>query len=529
MKALIVDDEKHVRDGIKILAHWEQVGIREIYEAANGEEAIQLIQTIRPEIIFSDMKMPKMDGTQLLEWIKENQPSSKTIVVTGYDDYHYMRKAIHFGSTDYLLKPIEPEILNQTLEKAVGEWRKEEAERQRKETSSLLINEMAPVYRDRKLTQLVNSDYLQKELFEEFGWLKQSRDYMVALVRVNGKTMKAFQGDRDLTYFMILNIINEIMKENSSGIGFRYLSKKGEIVLIFWDKFELVERILVSIYKTLKNMLDISCPIAAGKPVNTSSKLIVSYHHARNVLLNRNILTASERRVYMSDIVTAPSLKSLIVYSSDIEMAIQTGEIRAFVELMDRIEKEITEKEYLSVRQVINLENEYMVISNKWFKHYNISFKTSEDIEERVDLFFDSNGTFSLEEFKKRKKREIAVFLKKVKKSTLKKNNNIINDIEKYLQENFDRDVKLQEISDHFYISREYISRKFKQEFNENISDYIVRIRMDKAKSLLKNSQLKIYEIANMIGYQDDKYFRKVFKKVEGITPNEYRAENVKQ
>ena len=178
MKALIVDDEKHVREGIKILADWEQNGIREIYEAGNGEEAIQFIQNIRPEIIFSDMKMPKMDGTQLLEWIKENQPNSKTIVVTGYDDYHYMRKAIHFGSSDYLLKPIEPEILNQTLEKAVNEWKKEEADRKRKESSSLLINEMTPVYRDRKLTQLVNSESFQKELYEEFGWLKQSRDYI---------------------------------------------------------------------------------------------------------------------------------------------------------------------------------------------------------------------------------------------------------------------------------------------------------------------------------------------------------------
>ena len=96
------------------------------------------------------------------------------------------------------------------------------------------------------------------------------------------------------------------------------------------------------------------------------------------------------------------------------------------------------------------------------------------------------------------------------------------------LQANFDRDVKLQEISEHFYISREYISRKFKQEFNVNISDYIVKFRLKKAKSLLKNSQLKIYEIANIIGYQDDKYFRKVFKKVEGITPNEYREVHIK-
>jgi two-component system response regulator YesN len=105
MKALIVDDEKHVREGIKLLGAWEENDINDIYEAGNGEEAIQLIQTYKPEIIFTDMKMPKMGGVQLLEWIKENMPTSKTIVVTGYDDYQYMRKAIHFGSSDYLLKP----------------------------------------------------------------------------------------------------------------------------------------------------------------------------------------------------------------------------------------------------------------------------------------------------------------------------------------------------------------------------------------------------------------------------------------
>jgi two-component system, response regulator YesN len=528
MKALIVDDERHVREGIKILADWEQNGIQEIYEAGNGEEAIQLIQTIRPEIIFSDMKMPKMDGTQLLEWIKENQPDSKTIVVTGYDDYHYMRKAIRFGSSDYLLKPIEPEILNQTLEKAVNEWKKEEVDRKRKETSSLLINEMKPVYRDRKLTHIMNSDSIQDELYEEFAWLQQSRQYILALVPVEGKTIEAFQGDRDLAYFSILNVINEILMEYECGIGFRYLSKKGQIIIIFWDMFEQIENFLIRMYRTLKNVMDISCPIAVGKPVDSSTKLIDSYHYARQVLLKRNILIESESRVFIYEIQSPPIVKDLMSYAPSIELAVKTGEMGAFEELIHQINQDFTEKNYLSPRQLLNFENEYMVISNKWFKYYNIPLKVPEDIEERVDLFFDSNGTFQLEEYKKRIKREIAIFLKKVKKSILQKNN-IIADIEKYLQENFDRDVKLQEISEHFYISREYISRKFKQEFNENISDYIVRIRMGKAKSLLKNSQLKIYEIASMIGYQDDKYFRKVFKKVEGMTPNEYRAKYVMQ
>ncbi|UZW66470.1 AraC family transcriptional regulator [Priestia flexa] len=126
-----------------------------------------------------------------------------------------------------------------------------------------------------------------------------------------------------------------------------------------------------------------------------------------------------------------------------------------------------------------------------------------------------------------RKQREIVRFLNIVKRDKQKNNRDIIYEIEQFLQMNYDRDVKLQEIAERFYLSREYISRKFKQEFQENISDYIVKVRMSKAKSLLKNEQLKIYEVANMIGYQDDKYFRKVFKKLEGLTPNEYRQLSV--
>ncbi|WP_066250928.1 response regulator transcription factor [Neobacillus drentensis] len=522
MKALIVDDEKHVREGIKILGAWEHNGIDKIYEAGNGEEAIYLIQKYKPEIIFSDMKMPKMDGVSLLEWIKENHPPSKTIVVTGYDDYHYMRKAIHFGSSDYLLKPIDPEILNHTLETAVKEWKKEELDRERKENSSQLINEMKPVYRDRKLTKLINSDHLTDDLYEGFG-IHLADQYQVALVRINGKTIEAFQGDRDLAYFTILNVINEIMMENECGIGFRYLSHKGEVVIIFWNKFEQIEELLKRIYQMLRDTMNISCPIVLGKPVNKNNSLMDSYLFAKQLYFNRNILAAVESRVYVKDNLPSHSLRNLMDYSSQIEMAVQAGENGAFVEVIRQIESDFTADHFLTLKQLLHLENEYLVISNKWFKHYHLPVLATEEIEKRMDLFFDETGNFKLEEYIQRKKREIAIFLKKVKKKTLQKNSNIIHEIEKYLQANFDRDVKLQEISEHFYISREYISRKFKQEFNVNISDYIVKFRLKKAKSLLKNSQLKIYEIANMIGYQDDKYFRKVFKKVEGITPNEYR------
>ena len=231
-----------------------------------------------------------------------------------------------------------------------------------------------------------------------------------------------------------------------------------------------------------------------------------------------------EQRVYVTENEEQASLTNLIDYSSQIEQAVQAGEIRAFEEVIEQILKEFKETRFLSLRQLLHFEKEYQMMSHRWMKKYHVPYSVTDQIEKQIDSFFDKNGTFQLDQYIDRKKREISLFLKAVKRHSLQKNKNVIDEIEQYLQANFDRDVKLQEIADRFYLSREYISRKFKQEFDENISDYLVKIRMNKAKSLLKNSQLKSYEISNMIGYKDDKYFRKVFKKTEGITPNEYRA-----
>ncbi|WP_134699300.1 response regulator [Ammoniphilus sp. YIM 78166] len=515
MKVLVVDDEQHVREAIRLLGNWDKYGIEVILEASHGEEAISLILEHRPEIVFSDVKMPKMDGLQLLEWMKEKHPTGKTIIVTGYDDYQYMRKAIHCGSADYLLKPVDPEVLNQTLDEAVQAWEREEAERKEKKSSSQFINEMKPIYRDRILTKILDQVHSEDLDYQALN-LPPSAAYQTALVKING--------DHELDYFSALNVMNEMAGSKNCGMGFRYLSAKGEIVVVLWDRLDDTKQLLIHMYHSLKKVLGVSCPMALGKPVDGLMSLTKSYQKAKEVLLSQNILKKESVRVYSQEEGTKEPLINLLSYSTSIELAIQAGEIEAFKELMKRITKEFQDRSFLSLNQLHHLEKEYAIIGNRFFKTYHIPYSMSDELEKRIDCFFDQNGTFQLEKYMERKKREISLLLRMVKRYSPSKKANVIYEIEQYLQANFNRDVKLQEISDHFYLSREYISRKFKQEFNENISDYIIKIRMAKAKSLLKNSELKIYDIANMIGYQDDKYFRKVFKKVEGITPNEYRS-----
>lgn len=127
-KVLIVDDESPVREAVKLLGEWERFGMKAVLEAKNGLEAKALIEQERPALILSDIQMPHCDGIELMEWVHDHASSSKLVVLTGYDEYSYMRRAIQYGSFDYLLKPIDPDVLNDSLSRALADVVKESSE-----------------------------------------------------------------------------------------------------------------------------------------------------------------------------------------------------------------------------------------------------------------------------------------------------------------------------------------------------------------------------------------------------------------
>ncbi|MBT2619140.1 response regulator, partial [Bacillus sp. ISL-78] len=173
MKALIVDDEFNVRDVIRHLGQWETHGITKLLEAKNGHEAKSLIEKERPEIIFTDVKMPGMGGIELIEWLDSISYPGKVIFITGYNDYSYMRKAIQHSSFDYLLKPIEYEAFNHTLEKSVQAWKVdfEHAE---------VLEDVKKLRRNQLATAICLGDRSDSISLAEF--LPESEGYMLTLL-----------------------------------------------------------------------------------------------------------------------------------------------------------------------------------------------------------------------------------------------------------------------------------------------------------------------------------------------------------
>ncbi len=505
-----------------LLAKWEQFGITDIFEAKDGEEAQSIIMEHRPEIIFTDMNMPRIDGIELLKWIHLSDLTSKTIVVSGYDDFQYMRNAIAYGSFDYILKPIEPEILNETLARAVTDWKKQATKRESSMENNKTMNEAKSVYWDHLFTGLLDKSFISNDvkgkIHKEFKVdLTLRQQYTISLFSLKSMMSKLFKGDRELAFFTVLNICNEITLLNQTGVCFRNSNKDDEIVILLWNEKEVVA-INEKIKKALQNFSELTIMIAVGK---TSQQIDITYHTALQTMVTYDLMSKNQNQLILYKETTASPLFHLLDYMEDIMWALQSGSIDKLDEILDGIFNKLKSDYCLSYEQIFLWEDHFKILRKNWLKEYNISKQLSFYIG---GDYWENDGMFSFTKFISEKRKEFHELIQILCAAKYQKEKSSIQEIESYIRKNYDKDITLQEIADRFYLSREYISRRFKQEYHETVTNYLTAIRIEKAKELLKNPHLKVYEISFKVGYQNEKYFSKVFKKTVGLTPNEYRT-----
>lgn len=377
MKALIVDDEKNVRKVMRQLGEWESVGINEVLEATNGIEALEIIEKEKPGVIFTDIKMPKMSGLQLIERLNQHSYRGKIILVTGYDDYTFMRKAIQLNSFDYLLKPIDPEAFQQVLTKVVDSLEAEQEENEE------ILAEAKKLRHSQLMTSLCLNEGTDTAFLHSIIPEAEEIDFTL---------LYFYQGHQPDP--CINELSNELQARNM-GATFTFQGEENlYIVLTAKHQWVYVERWISE---------NISIPIRLVQDSFSFFNQIPEVFHGLLTALKGN--------------------------------------------------------QYRAIRQVDELE-------------------------------------------------------------ALKRMQEIVAYVEDYYME----DISLQKLSKMFFLTREHISRKFKKETGMTLSKYVTNLRVRQAKQWLLETAETIHSISLMLGYQDEKYFSKLFKKVVGLTPFEYRA-----
>jgi two-component system, response regulator YesN len=535
MKVLIVDDEKHVREAIRMLVDWESYGIVEIMEAPEGAAAVQLIKSNQPDIIFTDMLMPIMNGSELLEWIQEFSPSSKTIVISGHDDFGYVRHTIKYGGMDYILKPIDEEQLNEALRKAVDARKTEVITRSNNQDQRIKLNQIKPIYWDKVFTTLTEDPgiypSLEEELESEFAIAKETRQVRVAVLSLETMQQKIkdkFASNLDLLTYAIANIANEFLEQARSGYAFRNLSKVSEMVIVAWGKVDTFPALVHSTNEGIYRTLGVRFDFGIGTVRRFPAELPISYQEATAVLRKRNLLRSGDR-IHLHSDKNSASMTALGFgkYQEDIRMALLSASHEQIRSAVASWFKEVRELDSITIEQLDLWVHEFAVFRARYVKVELADSLVNERLRAMEPSTFitpvDEEGRLSISLWQEEFTQLMLTCSDLLAERSSKSSN--IQEIANYIQAHYQADISLQDIADRYSLSREYISRKFKQEMNENISDFIGRIRIEKAKLLLLNPQLRIAQIAEMIGYQDEKYFSKVFKKLVGVSPNQYRKD----
>lgn len=542
MKALIVDDESNVRKAVRLLVDWEEHGFRQIDEAANGREAIELIQRERPDLVLMDMFMPVLDGLKLMEWLHSHHPDIRFIVISGHNDFELMRNTVWYNGIDYILKPVDEGLVNAAVRKAVASKQSVRQEQLARVDREVQLNEYLPVYAEKLLTSLIEDERAQAmavRRLSSIGMLPEGlSELRLALLYIDladNALTNRFDKDVDLLVYALLNICNEFLENDKKGVAFRHWGTKHVIVLLLWGGLDTSSLLLSRIHEGIRATLRCGMHFGLSAAPTDIAGLPRQYDEALTACRSRNLLQFNAYIHVHGALMEhpaedaarqAPPLR-FDEFENRWKVAILSGQESAIAE--------VAEEWMAGIRQnacITPLSLEQWNRDIERF-HTRLAYDTIGSAagellaslkERRADAEMPSPDRYILslshwQQWWLDASLALAGELNTVRRSS----HNLMADIAAYLDTHYQEEVSLFDIANRFYVSREYVSRKFKQTYGINMTDYVNQARVKNARVLLANPQLKMAAIAEMIGFANEKYFSTVFKKHEGISPNEYR------
>lgn len=511
MKILIVDDEEHVREAVELSINWEKYNITTILTAEEGEAALEIVRDEQPELIICDMSMPRMDGETFLKILRKEGWEAQVIVLSGYQEFRYTRATLLANGVDYLLKPFKKDDLDQAIARAVSfivERKQTVGEEIQKnyqlyEANALLDEQKAATYLQ---SDNVNYDGI-KQLLVENGFSSEEVYVQLFLPRNLSMIVDRYMGDEGLLFFVTKNILNEIFEPIAPFYFFRYES----FFCLFIEATVSLEQVASYQDKLIHSWLN----VMKLKTISAFSKVTYPLHDihsgikdCKTEMLQKNILDNGES--IHKKIASAVFMDKEIL----ILEAIKKRDKQYIEQLMKAFVTELREQQYVSLKEL----QHYTIEVNLLIMRISEQLSQYEHIEP-VHLWLSE-----LEEWEK----SLISMFSLIIDSAGDNSNELqgIKAIRHYIERHLHEEISLSALSDMFYFSPQYISKKFKENYNTTIMNYLSQLRMEKASTLLAQTELTIQEIAGAVGYEDDNYFGKVFRKYYNISPSQYRKIN---
>ncbi|KQX62657.1 response regulator transcription factor [Paenibacillus sp. Root444D2] len=512
-KVLVVDDEPRVRRGLtslipKLDSDWIVIG-----EAKNGYDALEAVKKEMPDLVITDIRMPHMNGLDLLSHLKEYPVH--VVILSGYGYFEYAQTAVKYGAFDYLLKPLKPEDIESVLRRVKQDRQLFPAVSQ---TSSSRPN-YSKLWKD-WLLGLQEEKEPPKLLSPLFPIDISTFRIMVIEVDLIDELINEDQwGDRQLVLFAVRNIVQDVtgMRANSDS---HFLFVSGAQLFFLTINEDDTRQLAKTSIEEVRRWLKISISIGISDATDSYLELPGILQHARVALQNKWLYGCGTISDYddlkMEDIIE-------VGYPNGLEMelikAIRGGQSDQFSLVLTEFIETVKQRNVsfrLFRRFCLQLVSSVIRLTYEQ-KMYDLVI---ENLARPIDLF-DKN--FTLEEYVEFMEKLIESCILSMEWNKTQKQNRTIEKALSFLQSNYSQDISLEDAARHVQMNPSYFSTYFKLETGSSFVESLTGLRMEKAKTLMMDSGLRLYEIAQMVGYQEVKYFSRLFKKKMGVTPVEYR------
>ncbi|MFJ7745781.1 response regulator [Peribacillus sp. NPDC097295] len=544
IKTIIVEDENRIRRGIERLVtscgdEWEVIG-----SYTNGREALETISSLNIafDLLITDIKMPLMDGLTLIKEMKKLL-SFESIVISGFEDFHYLQAALREGVTDYLIKPIDREEYRKRLK--VIQKKIESNDKQRLQLGEIKENTEKLIHAE-QLYKLNNAFWQKDTDLSMLDWVRDfpGGDYILSYLNIDHfltKTRGFEKGEGDTWIFAVENITNEWAEQIFKEENIKHWLWRGNHSS-FWflvnhplektkDNLAVLNHQCI---KELQTKISLYTPFTMSVAMSTIFDDLSLLQSKRDELISaiQLRLIYGGNQIYQFPLMTSrvsgkrekPEGKHL---EFTVNKYIKTLTGYNFSEARKHLGVFFEELKKLETPEAINYGIGQLAVQIThllMIKGYN--FQKDSWMKQIMDLTQKAADLKELEYEVTNWMNEVMGILSIIQKKQNEQSNQI-DAAKSWINKNLDQSITIEKIAKQVYMNSTYFSEYFKNQTGETVLDYVTRVRIEKAEELLVTTNFKIYDISHMVGYNDTKYFSKLFKKYYGEVPSKYKSSNL--
>lgn len=531
---MIVDDDPLICEWLTNQISCSSMGFKVVGVANNGIEALQKLNEYNPDVVISDINMPKMDGIELLNCIKEYESGPQVVLLSDENDYPHVKQGILLGALGYILKPLDKDNLKEVMKKVFDElmMKKQEEEKEQK------IKEKMELFRERLLYDILRGKEYSFQRFDdlvsEYG-LKLHRDKMVqvAIVEIGNFDEKSKELVKSGKFYELTDKVREEitkMAEDFGGISCEIGDMDIGILSVIIQPLNDIEvsdfdemsySFFSKLLKKIKQEMDVRVTIGVGNIQKKFKEISLSYMGAKAALRHKYIL-GGNRVISIKEFDFDKQQK--ILYPAEREKLltdyIMTADERVF-QSVNNLFNEISIGSKGVLNRIAFAANQLVYNISRYIDSQYSYIKKLYDFNKFTDVDFTSFK--SEEEIKEHFIYLVNDLLEVVKKYKPGNGNPVIKKACDYVLQHIDEDITLLTISNKLNLSKNYFCSLFKQETGYNFLEYVTTVKMEWAKKLLKEGNCKTYEVSDMLGYRESSYFSRLFRKYTSYSPAEYK------